>query len=701
MVWFSRASELRLLHLLWNLSVHCCRINWSPQLEEAFIASKVELIKQCESGVRAFSLTKPTILATDWSKAAVGCWLVQKFCSCVSDLPSCCPSGWQTVYVSSKFNSPAVANYHPIEGEAFAVTWAFKKCRMFTLGHPNLKLAIDHKPLLAILGTEQDLSTILNPRIMDFKLKSMAYQFTPIHVPGKKHVVPDALSRRSDSPALNLPKPTPADMIVTNVDPAYSDACTPPQWVSKPTVCSVAMKPPESDELFLGNTISRIASLQESQAAAVQTTAITWEKLQDACKNDAAYQALHSTISAGLSDDRNTYSEYAKPFYRYRLNLTTLGPVIMLQNRPVIPHSLREAVMSHLHACHSGATAMYQRALQEVFWPSYKEDISRYQAQCSDCVKIAPSNPHNVSTEPPSLPDYPFQSLCADFFTYKGKNYLIIVDRYSNWLNIMRLAKDTSENVISVLRQYFSTYGICEILSTDGAKVFMSEKLKQFFQAWGVTHRVSSAYYARSNKRAEVGVKSAKRLIMNNILPNGSLDSDKFARAVLIHRNTPDVDSKVSPAEIVYGQKLRDHIPRHTHKPRLDWQELSDRRQAAFMKRHFSKCETINMFSKHLPPLSLGDSVYVQSQAGKDSGRWTASGQIVETLPHDSYLVRIDGSNKVTQRNRKFLRKFTPFIQTDKQQIISAPIVPLSVDAIQTMSIVMDAPIDAVNTMQE
>ena len=34
---------------------------------------------------------------------------------------------------------------------------------------------------------------------------------------------------------------------------------------------------------------------------------------------------------------------------------------------------------------------------------------------------------------------------------------------------------------------------------------------------------------------------------------------------------------------------------------------------------------------------------------------------MVEHAGHDSYLVKIDGSGKLTRRNRQFLRKFTPF----------------------------------------
>ena len=95
------------------------------------------------------------------------------------------------IHVSSKFNSPAVAHYHPIEGEAFAAAWALNKCKLFALGNPRLSLAADHKPLLAILGNNQDLADVLNPRLLNFKLKSMAFSFTPVHIPGKKHVVSD------------------------------------------------------------------------------------------------------------------------------------------------------------------------------------------------------------------------------------------------------------------------------------------------------------------------------------------------------------------------------------------------------------------------------------------------------------------------------------------------------------------------------
>ena len=84
-----------------------------------------------------------------------------------------------------------------------------------------------------------------------------------------------------------------------------------------------------------------------------------------------------------------------------------------------------------------------------------------------------------------------------------------MVDRYSNWLSIFRLAKDDSTHVMNVLRKYFARWGIAKNITSDGAPVFTSMTMVDFFSKWGVKHRISSAYYLRVNKRAEVAVKSA------------------------------------------------------------------------------------------------------------------------------------------------------------------------------------------------
>ena len=107
---------------------------WSTELQTAFDASKQEIIKQCERGVRTFDPTLPTALATDWAKLGMGFWLTQKHCACpVDPLPACCPTGWQTVFCGSRFCSPAESRYHPIEGEGQATITGLDKCKFFVM----------------------------------------------------------------------------------------------------------------------------------------------------------------------------------------------------------------------------------------------------------------------------------------------------------------------------------------------------------------------------------------------------------------------------------------------------------------------------------------------------------------------------------------------------------------------------------------
>ena len=46
----------------------------------------------------------------------------------------------------------------------------------------------------------------------------------------------------------------------------------------------------------------------------------------------------------------------------------------------------------------------------------------------------------------------------------------------------------------------------------------------------------------------------------------------------------------------------------------------------------------------------------IQNQAGPRAKKWDKTGMVVEVLPFDQYLVRVDGSGRVTRRNRQFLR---------------------------------------------
>ena len=89
----------------------------------------------------------------------------------------------------------------------------------------------------------------------------------------------------------------------------------------------------------------------------------------------------------------------------------------------------------------------------------------------------------------------------------------------------------------------------------------MSDISQKWIKDWDITHRPSRVYFPHSNSRAETTVKSFKRMLQDCASRFGSIDNDKFVKAILQYRNTPHKDCRRSPAQMVFGRTLRDHIP--------------------------------------------------------------------------------------------------------------------------------------------
>ena len=350
-----------------------------------------------------------------------------------------------------------------------------------------------------------------------------------------------------------------------------------------------------------------------------------------------------------------------KAYHRFSQHLYEVDGVVMMNNRIVVPKSLREQILQSLHAAHQGIGAMCQRASDSVFWPNISVDITRIRNECHHCHRMAKSNAMEAP-EDIIPPEFPFQKVCCDYFTFLGQSYLVLVDRYSNWPIVFK-QPGKADQLIKRLRDIFETFGVPEELTSDGGPPFTASTTEDFLKSWGVHHRITSVANPHANSRAEVAVKTVKRMLQANTSAVGSLDVDAFQRALLIYRNSIDPETKSSPAMILFGRPLRDPIPAPLGRycPHQTWQETLSNREKAMAVRHTREREKWTEHTRDLKALEVGDHVYLQNVVGNNPLKWEKTGIVVEVLPFKQYRIKLDGSGRISLRNRRHLRKFTPF----------------------------------------
>ena len=149
---------------------------------------------------------------------------------------------------------------------------------------------------------------------------------------------------------------------------------------------------------------------------------------------------------------------------------------------------------------------------------------------------------------------------------------------------------------------------MAEEFSSDMRPQIMSDVFQKFLPSWGVHHRQSSAYFRHSNARAELSVKTGKRLLRDNTDNKGSLTTDYYVMSVLQSRNTPLADVRLSPAQIIFGRQLRDTIPMLANKyqPREEWCLLRESRERALARRIVADGSRLDEHVKPLQQIPVG-----------------------------------------------------------------------------------------------
>ena len=134
---------------------------------------------------------------------------------------------------------------------------------------------------------------------------------------------------------------------------------------------------------------------------------------------------------------------------------------------------------------------------------------------------------------------------------FLGKDFFVLIDAYSKWLEVHIVNSTSSEVTIQKLQQIFSTHGLPEQIVSDNGPAFTSHKFKDYMKQCGIHHIRTSPYHPSSNGLAECAVqkfKSLKKL-------EGNVKTRLFT-FLAPYRVTPHSTTELSPAELLMERKL-------------------------------------------------------------------------------------------------------------------------------------------------
>lgn len=561
--------------------------HWLPTHDAA--VAEIKRLVSAAPVLKYYDVNKPVTVQSDASQNGLGCCLLQD---------------GQPVAFASRALTSAEQNYAQIEKECLSIVFACQRFHYYLYGRGDVTAETDHKPLIAIFN-----KPLLSApkRLQSMLLTLQGYSLNVVYKPGPEMFLSDTLSR----------------------------ATTPPHSLDQPyirhSVCTVAqqewMEAEQVDQTdYLNVTSQRLAQI-------IQYT-----------ETDDHLQALKSTVLEGWPELRGQTPIAVREYWAFRDEISVQNGVLFKSDRVIIPKKLRPEMLRRIHLSHTGAEACYRQARQTLFWPNMQGEIKDFVGQCAVCNEYAHDQQKETMMSHP-LPKRPWQIVSMDLFNHAGKDFLLIVDHYSDFWEIEYLPDLSAETTIKRCKAQFARYGQPDRVITDCGPQFDCGLFRQFSLDWGFQHVTSSPRHPKANGKAESAVKIAK-----NICKRASRAGEDPWRAILLWRNTPTVGMDSSPAQRLMARRLKTPLPVADSllEPSVVSgvpEKIQSKRQTA--KRYYDRS------AKDLPKLQVGQGVRMKPLPGDRTGRWRPGVCLQQVAPR-SYLVKVEGATY--RRNRVDLR---------------------------------------------
>ncbi|MGQ3285766.1 RNase H-like domain-containing protein [Bosea sp. (in: a-proteobacteria)] len=623
---------------LTNLTRKNVDFDWTQECEDVLqklieIFSTFPILRSPEYDIE----DRPLILGCDASIRGIGGVLAQ-----------CDENGkrYACKFIGRKFND-VEQRYPAIKREMLGILYCIKACRYYVYGRFFI-LETDCKPLVYIVNSRDTLRDAITMRWLSY---IKMFDFEIRHVEGKKHIVPDALSRvdfsrvRPEENTESEEEGLPTDHFV---DEFLEDGKV---HFIRPTMddrlyCQVFFNSQHYDETF-----RKIGKFLE-----------TLQKPEDMSRTE--FQNLRARATKFLLYEGELFKRNGKEAPR----------------RVITDKSRQLKILEELHDLegggHRGIEGTYQKVKMRYYWPGMYQQVRDYVQTCEDCQ--LQSTKREYEELHPTWTTIPWSKAGLDLVHMpKGRHefqYIVTFrDDFSGWLEARALRTKEAKGIIKFLdEEVFTRHGSPNVIVADRGET-SSEEVRDFVKSRGTKMIRTTAYHPQGNAVDERGHQSLVKALAKWCHDDQTKWPDRLKYAIWADRITVRRSTGFTPFRLIYGREAILPIElEYSSWKSIDWkypmttEELLECR----MKQLAYHEEDINQAADKLKreritnklyydarknlrkkPLQKGDIVLIhESQLLKQfshklDDRWRGPYRILQKYENGSYQVQeLDGS---------------------------------------------------------
>lgn len=288
----------------------------------------------------------------------------------------------------------------------------------------------------------------------------------------------------------------------------------------------------------------------------VHTINVSDEKLkvfQKETKEDDVLRCIVEFCRNGWPNSKTKVSHELKFYYRFKEDIFLDNDILFFHNRIIVPKNLRQDMLKLLHETHSGIIKTKLRARELLYWPGMDTHIENVISKCELCQLSHPKN----TKEPCITQDIPmlaFNKVTCDILELHGKSYLVLIDYFSKWIELILLKNKSSSEVIRAWLEIFSRFGFPKTIIADNVP-FNSFECRQFASSCNIEIITSSPNYPKGHGLGEKAVHICKGML------NKSDNEQQILLSLLEYRNCKVKDLEFSPSQLLQNRRCRTKLP--------------------------------------------------------------------------------------------------------------------------------------------